>query len=1183
MKELVDGVGDLVRRHRVAARLTQRELAGRTGLSVRALRNIERNQVQRPHPQSLHRLATALGLVGVVRDRLLSTSDADTRLRVGVLGPLSVHRGQVPVDLGPHKHRNLLGLLAIQPGQVVSLAEIVDVLWADRPPRTCVGLVHTYVAKLRGLLEPDREQHAPARIVVRVHGGYRLDLADDQLDVLRFADLAAAARRAVDAGTIESASSLFDEALRCWRGRVGTDLCARLRQHPAAVEASRQRLSAAQQWADLAIDRAHLRLAIAQLHAVAIDEPLHEGLHATLMVALARDGQQAAALGLFVEISNRLTEELGVRPGRELHDAHVRVLRQEISGPAGVSAGSVAVGRPPATPAQLPVDVAAFTGRAHHLRTLDALLGPDGGDRHRAVVISAIAGTAGVGKTALAVHWAHRARDRFPDGQLYLNLRGHSPGSPLQPIEALARMLASLGVAVERIPAAADEAAAMYRTLLAARRVLVVLDNAQTADQVRPLLPGDPGCMVVITSRDRLGGLVAREGVRRLTLDVLAPVEAHDLLERLLGADRTRAEPEAIGELARLCANLPLALRIAAANLADHPCRRIANYVAELGAGNRVNGLAIDGDEQSAVRAAFDLSYARLPAQTGRLFRLLGLVPGPDITAAAAALAGATVADVTPHLNRLLAASLIDADRSGRFGFHDLLRCYAADRAEADENADDRAAALRRLFDWYLRGADRAARILYPDFRRLPIPASATDAPEPVFRDQGQARAWLEAELASIAAATVHCANRGPRQVAWLLADSLRGYIWISMRTADWVVTTRAGLSAARLDGDLPGQFATLLSVGDVEQRRNRHVPAIEAYREALSLARRTGMTRAQATALAGLAGPYWRLGRLEAAMEHLKEALAVGQQLGWTAGQGILRANLCGLHLELGRLAEAAEVGEQTLVLHGKRRFDRAQAFALANLGEAYAGLGRLKEARTHTTRAIELHRTMGNRYGEADAQRVLAAVERDAGHLRLALDLSRLAVTAARDIGDQRLEADTSNVHASVHRFSGEYRLAIHHHDVALDVARRTDNLYPQVEALLGLAQAHHGLAHHDQALSQARAALAHARRAGYRLLEGMALTTLAGIHLDRGDLDSAAENGARALAVHHQTGHRLGAARTHVVLGGVLARAEGTAAALADWRAAVDIFTDVGSPEAARVRTLMAAHNDQAVSGG
>jgi tetratricopeptide (TPR) repeat protein len=993
---------------------------------------------------------------------------------------------------------------------------------------------------------------------VRVRGGYRLDVADDRLDMLRFAGLAASARRAVTAGTVESASSLFGQALRCWRGRVATDLGVRLRQHPAAVEASRQRLLIAQEWADLAVDRAHLRLAIAQLHALATDEPLHEGVHATLMVALARDGQQAAALRLHAEMCTRLTEELGVGPGSALRDAHVRVLRQEVAGPAAMSAQSAAVAtrsgavsRPAVTPAQLPVDDTAFTGRTHHLHRLDALLGPGGGHRHRATVISVVAGTAGVGKTALAVHWAHRVRDRFPDGQLYLNLRGHSPGPPLQPIEALARMLSSLGVAAERIPTSEDEAAAMYRSLLADRRVLVVLDNAQTADQVRPLLPGDPGCMVLITSRDRLGGLVAREGVRRLTLDVLAPAEAHDLLERLLGADRTRAEPAATAEMARLCANLPLALRIAAANLTDHPYRGIADYVAELGAGNRVNGLAIDGDEQAAVRAAFDLSYARLPAQTGRLFRLLGLVPGPDITVvAAAALAGSTAADVTAHLNRLLAASLIDADRSGRFGFHDLLRCYAADRAEADENADDRTAALRRLFDWYLRSADRAARTLYPDFDRLPIPPSATVAPGPVFRDQSEAHAWLEAELVCIGAVAVHSADHGPRQVAWLLADCLRGYVWIGIRTVDWVVTTRA---------------------------------AIEAYREALSLARRTGMTRAQTTALVGLAGPYWRLGRMEAAMEHLQEALAVRQQLGWTAGQGILRADLCGLYLELGRLAEAAQLGEQTLALHGERRFTRAQAFVLANLGEAYAGLGRLKEARTHTTRAIELHRSIGNRYGEADAQRVLAAVERDAGHLTVALDLSRLAVTTARDIGDQRLEADASNAHASVHRLLGDHRLALHHHDDALDLARRTDNLFPQTEALLGLAQANHQLGNHDQALNQARSALANARRAGYRLLEGVALTTLAGIYLDTGDLSRAADYGTQALTIHRTTGYRLGAARAHVILGKARAHADATAAALAEWREALDIFADVGAPESAAVRSLLASHNDHVVGSG
>jgi hypothetical protein len=392
----------------------------------------------------------------------------------------------------------------------------------------------------------------------------------------------------------------------------------------------------------------------------------------------------------------------------------------------------------------LPADVTAFTGRRRQLEALDGLL--ESGADTTAVVISAIAGTAGVGKTGLAVHWAHRVRDRFPDGQLYVNLRGYAPTPPASPLEALAGVLRALGVAAEQVPVETEQAAGLYRTLLADKRMLVLLDNARDPDQVRPLLPGGPGSLVVVTSRHRLSGLVVKEGACRLTLDVLTPEEANQLLARLLGETRVHAEPAAAAELARACAHLPLALRIAAATLADRPQLSIAGYVAELGQGDRLGALAVDGDEQAAVRAAFDLSYAALAPGARRLFRLLGLVPGPEVTAdAAAALTGTLPERAARLLDRLAAAHLIDQDTAGRFAFHDLLRLYAAERARHEDTGEERKAATRRLLDWYLHTVDAAARMLYPDKLRLPLPLAEAPRPATPFADHRGALAWCEA------------------------------------------------------------------------------------------------------------------------------------------------------------------------------------------------------------------------------------------------------------------------------------------------------------------------------------------------------------------------------------------------------------------------------------------------------
>src|SRR6266536_3076989 len=550
-------------------------------------------------------------------------------------------------------------------------------------------------------------------------------------------------------------------------------------------------------------------------------------------------------------------------------------------------------------PAQLPADVAGFTGRG------------------REVVISAIAGAAGVGKTALAVHWAHRVRGRF-DGQLYVDLHGYTPGSPLSPLQALAGLLGALGVAADRIPVEVEQAAGLYRSLLAERRVLVVLDNARSAEQVRPLVPGSPGCVVVVTSRDRLGGLVASHGARRLTLEVLAPEEAVGLLAQIVGLDRVRAEPEAAARLAEVCGLLPLALRVAAANLtgqpSDHP---IAGYLARLGAGNRLAELAVDGDPQAAVRTAFDCSYGVLDADARRLFGLLGLLPGPDFTsAAAAALAGVLVGRAGGVLERLAGAHLVEPRGAGRFGLHDLLRLYARQRSEQEEGVLERRQALDRLLGWYLQTADAADRLVSPEMLRLPLPTADPGLPPASFDGRADALGWLDAERPNLVSATRHAAAHGPRPVAWLLADVLRGYFWGGRHMVDWLAVANAALCAADADGDPQARAAARRNLGLAYYFLGDYVRAAEHHTGALALARQAGWVEGEAATLGNLAMVHTELGHLRQAADHHARALALNRQIGSKAGQAIALGNLGHASLRMGTLQRAVDQLTQALAL---------------------------------------------------------------------------------------------------------------------------------------------------------------------------------------------------------------------------------------------------------------------------
>lgn len=1091
--------GEFVRASRVRAGVTQEELARTAGMSVRGLRDLERNRVVRPRVAGLRRLATALKLSDVDQDRLLALANGQAGgLYVGVLGPLLVRRGEVTIEPGTLMQRSLLGLLASQHGQAVPVEEIVDVLWGQHPPRTCLALVRVYASRLRervgAVVEPTR-------------GGYRLAIPDDRVDLAIFAALADDAVKAHTAGDDVKAVTLFETALGYWRGPVLFGLGSALTQHPVAVAVARRRTRAALVYADLAMGLGQHERAADVLAGVAADEPFDEALHARLLLAMSGAGQHASALRLYTTLCSRLKEELGVEPGAELQSTHLRLLDR---------------GRSP-VPAQLPADVRGFTGRAEYLLRLDTML-PGAGNWH-AGAITTITAAPGVGKTALALRWAHRVREEFPDGQLYVNLHGYGAAPVLRPIDVLATFLPALGVRPKDVPDDLDQAVALYRSLLADKRVLVILDNANSVDQVRPLLPGGAGCLVLVTSRDQLRGLVARDGAVLIELDVLAPDEATTLLAGLL-THRTDVDPGSVAELARLCGYLPLALRIAAANLIAQPLRSMADHTAELAA-DQLAALEVHGDRETGVRSAFDHSYATLPVTTRRMFRRLGVLPGADLDAdAAAVLADLSPLEATVELDRLVTAHLVEQHQRGRYTVHDLIRHYASDQADAEDSEDDRHAALTRLHDFYLSRLDAAARRLYPHMARLPTPSFWT-----AFDDDQQALAWLEAELPNLVAAIRHAAERGPAEAVWRLSDALQGYFYLRMQTPVWQVVAELAVTAARTAGDRAGQAAGHLSLATLYWVRGDYDRNVKNNTTALALARATGWADGESAALGNLGTTAMVMGQLDKAVDHYTEAVAIDRRTGWLPGLVAKLGKLGLVYAALGRLELATEQLNQAAALNRQTGSRSGEARVLFSyLGKACYQLGRFDDARATLTRALAIYRAVGDRYTEAESLRVLAAARAAVGDHDEALELADTALALAREIGDPRIEADALTTAANIHRRLDNRQQAVDGHTHALRLARDIGYRSAEIDAHLGLAADQHT----DQpgkATESATDALALSRRFRYRINEARSLTLLAAIRV-HDDPGRAVEHAEQAVAIYAESGHRLGEAHAHLV---------------------------------------------------
>lgn len=927
---------------------------------------------------------------------MVTTGAGGLPVRIQVLGPVRLWRGDVVVDLGPSRRRAVLALLALAGGRSVSRHDLVNGLWPDGPPASATNIIQTHVKHLRRLIEPDRRPRLSSMLLRTVGDGYALDLTAFDLDLVSFRQLVAAAAAASCDGRPLRAAELFRQALWLWHEAPVADLPL-LADHPKITALLEERRTVLLQYGRFMIGTGSAGEVIAALEEMVHERRLDEAALATLIDAYRATGQRARAFDEYHRCRRLLAEELGVDPGPELAAAHAALLREADPMPRELSS------RTPPTwtdPAQLPAGTAAFIDRRAELSTLDGFLATG---RPGSVPIMAIDGAAGVGKTTLVVHWAHSVADRFPDGQLYVNLRGFGPTErAVSAAEAVRGFLEALGVSSHRMPHSIQSQVDLYRSLLAGRRMLVVLDNARDARQVRPLLPGAAGCAVVITSRTRLTSLVAAEGARSLTLELMPLDSARRLLAHHVGHDRLHVQSEAADEIISLCGRLPLAVAIVAAHAATRPALSLATISDNLRSQqNRLDALA-DADETADVRAVFGWSYRALGARAASLFRLLGLRSGVDLgISAAAALAGVSVDEARSLLAELAALHLV-TEHPSRLRMHDLLTVYAAELARAQDPAQDRLAAIRRLLDHYLHTAHAAALLLNPQLDPIALPLDQSTAPAEPIRDHAHALAWFNTErralIAAIDQAAAHGLDTHVWQLGWTLYNALlrQGY-W-----HDLLATLQAGLAAA--------------------QRLQDSWALAHSHRR--------------------LAVALNELGSADRARDHFSHAIALYTELGDDANLGFVHVGLNRFHSRQGKHAEALLHARTAIELFATAGHHVGLAFTLNLAAWELALLGQYRQALEQAHQALPLLQGNDDQHSQAATWDTIGYAYHHLGDHTAAIDAYRRSLNLFREVGDRYSESVTLDHLGDMHHERAEHQQAQHAWQQALNILHDLDH---------------------------------------------------------------------------------------------------------------------------------------------
>jgi DNA-binding SARP family transcriptional activator/Tfp pilus assembly protein PilF len=929
-------------------------------------------------------------------------------LRFGVLGPLRVWRGETVLDLGPVQQRVVLAVLALQAGRPVGRQQMINAVWGDASPRNAVNLVQRHVSGLRRVLEPERPGHAPSGLLAWTEVGYQLTLPKRALDLDVFEGELSRARAARAAGQLQEATEALHSALGLWRGPVCDGLSSPFLDAQAdRLDESRISVLEERIELDLAIG-VHADL-IAELRDLVAEHPLRERLYGLLMLALYRAGRQADALTVFRDARRHLHDELGVEPAAALQQLHQQILAADpelVAAPAAEVGAMTGTRRP--LPMQLPHQIPDFTGRHAELDRLDAMVTGPHENIGTSVVITSIAGTAGVGKTALAVHWAHRISDKFPDGQLYVNLRGFDPtGSAMKPAEAIRGFLDAFGVTPQQLPTSLEAQAALYRSLLAGRRVLILLDNAADEDQVRPLLPGSPGCLVIVTSRSELRGLIVTEGAQPLLVDLMSVPEARQLLSRRIGESRVGAETQAVDSIIALCERLPLALMLVAARAATHPGFRLSALAAELSeAGGSLD--AFDSEDQATnVRAVFSWSYQRLSVSSQSLFRLLGLHFGPDVSMpAVVSLAGMPREQVRHALAELTRAHLVSERIPGRFAFHDLLRAYATEVAYAHDPDDYRYAARHRVLDHYLHSAYRADEMLNRHRDRPFTPAAASVGVTPESpADQKQALAWFKSEHAVLLAVLRHVTGFDTH--VWQLAWALASFFEYQGHWRDWRDSQTMALDASLRLSDKQAQALSHCLLGSAFVQLSNYDHARAHLQHALGMYGELGDNAGQAYAHHSLARMLERQGLYSEALPHVQEALTLFKAAGNDIGRARALNAVGWFHAQLGDYTQALDCCQQALDLQREidDRFGQAETYD--SLGYVHGHLGHQQEATACYHQALNLYDELGDRYNEADTLVALGDAHQGFGNSESARFAWQRALTILEQLDHPRADS--------------------------------------------------------------------------------------------------------------------------------------------------------------------------------
>jgi DNA-binding SARP family transcriptional activator len=934
-----------------------------------------------------------------------------------ILGPLQILAAGRQLALTAPSLRVLLAVQLLRANQAVSAERLIDELWGQTPPARAEAALRMAVSRLRRVLRDGGATSAPAMPLRRGAGGYLLQIEPRQLDAWRFERLVAEGHQALAEGAVRQAAERLRAGLALWRGPALTDVpfTPLVSGEAARLEAVRLAALEARIEADLALGR-HAEL-VPELEALVAEQPLREGLHRQLMVALNRAGRRVDALAVYRELRHRLVDELGVEPSPALQ----RLERAVLTGDPALQPAT-------AVPRELPSQIASFTGRQRELAQLDRILGASG--QPWPAAIAAIHGPGGTGKSVLAMHAAHQVADRFPDGQLYVNLHGATPGlAPLEPLKALGHMLASLGGDATRIPANLDQAAAQFRSLTSGRRLLVVLDNARDAPQVRPLLPAGPACGVLVTSRQPLATL---EGARHLRLEVLPCDQAVELLGRIAGAARISAEPQAAAEVVRRCGRLPLAIQIAGARLAARPGWPVSELAGRLvDVAGRLDELEL---ADVAVRACFDVSVRALQdspnpidRQAVAAFGLVSLPDGPDIgVQAAAALLDRPESATRILLERLVDAQLLQTPRPGRYQFHDLVRLFAREHAARLHPELERLAAMARLLRFYLAMAWRGLALLRPGDQRLRRADERWVSAGLELCEVDAALAWLQAERANLLAAVAQTAATPgvPATLASQLAHTLFGLFGLLVARGDPSDGAGPDPTALEIAGRASDRAAQAMAEADLAlayRLEGGYDQALACLQQSLTMHRELLHSDGPSGGLGDLGIPdQWR-GWHQEALAWLQESLAIHRRLGNRRGQAIDLCNSGLAYERLGRDEEALACHQESLTMFLELGDHLGRAISLRALGVVHGRLGRYQEASAFLQESASVFRELGDHGGQAKSLVHLGLVNQWRGCHQEALACLQESLAMFRKLGDRRGEAGSLRELGRVWRLTG------------------------------------------------------------------------------------------------------------------------------------------------------------------